>query len=351
MRSPDHVFAGAVIRAGTLITVALMVCTAAGASGPEYTAGMELLRQGIITEARAQLEKAYRRTPGDPSLRLAYARSAPCSTALRMYRELAADKTVPDSIRAIASARCGDHAFAGRNYGIARDRYQEAARVGTDPFYRHMWALSAASNGDGEAAKSLWHAVALESDGAVARRARCSLGILHLKLGKYDEAYSELLKSGSTATEYPWSYAALAGKTACAHLLGLSKISEYKPQLDQTRSALLEREYLKGVLSRPAVKSTPEPPVAPATAPALHAAPSTSAYTLQVGAFGSMDNASRLQQKLSKQFKDVTVATVTVGDQVFYRVRVGTFTTREDAGAFASEKFTGDGVSARIVEK
>jgi rare lipoprotein A len=54
-------------------------------------------------------------------------------------------------------------------------------------------------------------------------------------------------------------------------------------------------------------------------------------FTFQVGAFVNRENAERLKRKLDEQYKNAHITIYDRGDQVFYRVRVGTFKTLEDA--------------------
>ena len=54
-------------------------------------------------------------------------------------------------------------------------------------------------------------------------------------------------------------------------------------------------------------------------------------FTFQVGAFIIRENAERLKRKLDEQYKNAHISIYDRGDQIFYRVRVGTFRTLEDA--------------------
>ncbi len=64
------------------------------------------------------------------------------------------------------------------------------------------------------------------------------------------------------------------------------------------------------------------------------------AFTFQVGAFASRDNAERLRAKLSPRFDNAHVVPYDRGDAVFYRVRVGRCNDLESAGAY--EQFLAD---------
>jgi len=56
-------------------------------------------------------------------------------------------------------------------------------------------------------------------------------------------------------------------------------------------------------------------------------------FTFQVGAFREYDNARRLKQTLSKKYKNAHIITFDSGEGIFYRVRMGKFSTLGQAQA------------------
>jgi peptidoglycan lytic transglycosylase len=56
-------------------------------------------------------------------------------------------------------------------------------------------------------------------------------------------------------------------------------------------------------------------------------------FTFQVGAFVNRENAERLTSKLGQKYKNAHIKVYDRGDQIFYRVRVGSFNTLEQAAA------------------
>ncbi len=54
-------------------------------------------------------------------------------------------------------------------------------------------------------------------------------------------------------------------------------------------------------------------------------------FTFQVGAFLNRENAERQKRQLAQRYKNAHIAVYDRGDQIFYRVRVGRFTTLEEA--------------------
>jgi rare lipoprotein A len=54
-------------------------------------------------------------------------------------------------------------------------------------------------------------------------------------------------------------------------------------------------------------------------------------FTFQVGAFVNRENAERQKRQLEQKYKNAHITIYDRGDQIFYRVRVGRFTTLEEA--------------------
>ena len=73
-------------------------------------------------------------------------------------------------------------------------------------------------------------------------------------------------------------------------------------------------------------------------------------YTLQVGSFSQLENAQQLRDRLVKSFTDVTIAPIQSKDFTYYRVHLGTFSTRTDAEEQARQ-VTQAGYSVIIMEK
>jgi len=59
----------------------------------------------------------------------------------------------------------------------------------------------------------------------------------------------------------------------------------------------------------------------------------TGNFTFQIGAFANRENAERLTAKLNEKYHNAHVTVYDRGDQIFYRVRVGKFTTLKQAEA------------------
>ena len=71
-------------------------------------------------------------------------------------------------------------------------------------------------------------------------------------------------------------------------------------------------------------------------------------FTFQVGAFANRENAERLTAKLNEKYTNAHISVYDRGDQIFYRVRVGKFTTLKQAEAQESI-LSGDGYSGLFI--
>ncbi len=54
-------------------------------------------------------------------------------------------------------------------------------------------------------------------------------------------------------------------------------------------------------------------------------------FTFQVGAFLNRENAERQKRKLAQRYKNAHITVYDRGDKIFYRVRVGRFSTLQEA--------------------
>ena len=73
-------------------------------------------------------------------------------------------------------------------------------------------------------------------------------------------------------------------------------------------------------------------------------------YTLQLGSFTQLENARQLRDRAAKSFSDVIVAPLQSQDTTYYRVHMGSFSSRTDAEAHARQ-VTQAGYSVIIMEK
>ena len=73
-------------------------------------------------------------------------------------------------------------------------------------------------------------------------------------------------------------------------------------------------------------------------------------YTLQLGSFSQLENARQLRDRAAASFNDVNITPLKSSDATYYRVQLGTFSSRADAEARAREVVQA-GYSIIILEK
>ena len=125
-------------------------------------------------------------------------------------------------------------------------------------------------------------------------------------------------------------------------------IKKLEKVLAPYREVLLEQDLLQ---IADFVKNPPGKKIKKHSKPKNNLSETSEEYTLQVGAFGSIENATALSDKLKKKFDQVTILPVTLSDQVFYRVRIGSFSSKDDAETFAESSLTSEGITYKAVMK
>jgi DedD protein len=102
-------------------------------------------------------------------------------------------------------------------------------------------------------------------------------------------------------------------------------------------------EVRAGNVEQPAAKPVPRPVTAPSAAPAETPRPAAPAsaergnFVVQLGSFGSRDNADRLVRDMTAKGFAAFVAPITSGGRELYRVRVGPTRDRPAAEALAAQ--------------
>ncbi|MBN1758348.1 MAG: SPOR domain-containing protein [Chitinispirillaceae bacterium] len=314
----------------------------------DYTVGCDLFSKGRYTEAAAKLASAFKAHPTNSGIAFAYARVAPCSVAVAIFTRCANDTTVPDSLRAASYKELGDYSFVHSAFKTAAEKYRLASSLRSEAQYRHCWALASAALHDVATARSLWQTITLEHGSDLALEAWYHLALIDMEESLYDSAFVKLETCGPPDTSRAWTVAAAAAKLECAVRLGKTKTAaSLEKKLKPFEEHLLERDLLTLADLHSGIKKE-NPKSAKSVADNVENA---GVYTLQVGAFGAIDNATGLQKKLEVSFDDVTVVPVTLGDQVFYRVRVGTFKSKETAEAFGNDSLKSAGIAFKAVTK
>jgi tetratricopeptide (TPR) repeat protein len=335
-----------------IILLALLTATSNTAvDTSDYAIGSAALTKGDIETARNRLSAAYKKNSANPFIQMAYAQVAPCSTAVELYKAIGETQTVPDSLRAAAYKQLGDYHNASSDYLKAIDHYRLASKYGNKPIYKHYWALCSYVSGDTVSAKSLWHTLTLEYGDTIAEIANYHLGLIFTKQKSWQDAYSCFDKAGQPSVSKPWAVASLNGKIECAKNLGQKdKAQQLEKELDPWRDLLLEKsDSVNSTISAASSSTQVAKPVLSDTTYIKNDSAKT--YTLQIGAFGSKENALILEKKLKADFPDVITQEFSIEDKMFYRVRVGSFKSKDAATVFGTDSLAKKGFSFRVMEK
>lgn len=306
-----------------------------------------------------------------PEAKLLSAKALPCSTAVPVYEELAADSALSDSLRKAACCSRADIAFALREYETAFDYYKKAARFEKEQGRSHYrLGLAALANGDTAGAEGIFRPIADSGANELRHCAHVKLGECALSRNNFPEAMTCFQKAGPFSWLNSWSVPAMIGRLECARHLGLAdSAAKFDKQLSVHAKTILEKERLRKIRMIPLGVPAADTSAAsgkPSAAAVVTAVPKNrdtaakkpvaevskdTVFSLQVGAFGSKERARALTKKMAKKFKDAVCVPAVVDERTFYRVWVGNFESREEAESFGKEKLLRQGLIYRVVVK
>jgi cell division septation protein DedD len=361
---------------GALVCAFYAVCPAA--SSPAASAISALPASGDDEGARRAAETANAENPADPGNALLYAKTmSDGSRALELYKKIAADTALPDSLRAEANFRLGCAFFMKGRYhkaGQCLKKTAEGPNTNADAtIARFLIAIHDTADTAGFAALT---AQAADTSLYVGKMACYFLGLRYLAKKQFASSLPFFnMAAGACGDSMWWSCGAFAGAYSCAVALGRREESiSVLRHMKRVFPSCLEKNQLAKMKPSP-VSSAPKdlrPRVLPADTtawlgrdsvakrdiPVKKETPGSAArplaaranFFLQVGAFGSADNAGSLKSDLGKRYSPVSVVIAVVGDKTIYRVRVGAFDSRESAQAFGDSALTKKGLKFRIVE-
>ncbi len=345
-----------------IVLVLLSVSTFAG----DLEDGLALLSEGKFDEASRYIRRAYKQNPSDPPTWFAYAQILTSGTdAGSMYDSLARSKSVPDSLKAEALYRLGCLHYCNEEYKNAETAFIKAEKLNATSTISHGKVMAIFNRGDNRKAESIWlEMVSKGDDRQAVKKARYYLGNAFYQQGNYKEAYN----CYNTAWEFsdePWSVSARAGACLAAYHTGdTARSKEIYAELIKENPLLLEKDLLEALFTKSvsfseediedlggrddfgAVSGEPEVSVVKPVEN-KHGA----RYTLQVGAFSSVENARKLQKKMKKNFDHVTVVKEKIKGKEFHKVRIGRFTREDEALDYGNKHLKTRGYAFRVVKE
>jgi tetratricopeptide (TPR) repeat protein len=322
-----------------------------------------LLFSGDFAGARSLIEKEYREHPSDPETALLYAKTMQnAAQALDLFKKIAVDTLFPDSIRGEAYFRLGTAAYLKGRFQKAGGYLKKAVLFSKDQAIIAARGLNAVHDTADSVGINSLKQQAADTSSYEGKISNYFLGILYFSKKDYAASLAHFTASAGSSDTLWWSCASYAGAYCSAVSLGrneeaaaiLTHLKRIYPQFLEkalvskakpVSAAAPVRKDTTAWLQKDtaAVKKETKPTAAKVSA-------QKSTFSLQVGAFGSAQNAGTLKADLAKRYSPVSVVAALVQDKPIYRVRVGVFGSRETAQAFGDSVLAKKGLQFRIVE-
>ena len=331
-------------------------------SADDIDIGLSLLSQGKFSEACEYINRAYKNSPSSPRVQLAYARTVTNGIeAQKLYKKIVANESAGESLKSKAYCMLGFLYYCKEDYDSARSMFNKAEKSSASEIHTHMRALAAFNRGDNRTPEAAWAPIASDDKKKDRHKALYYLGNMFYRQGKYEQAYN-CYKNASEMKNMAWTVPALTGACLSSYYNGDTLFSTILyNQINKEYPFLLETELLKqtapghGRFTETDIKSRDDFGSVDSKTSERKQDAATNAekavYTLQVGAFGSEDNAKKLYRKMQKDFEDVTIKKEKIKGKVFHKVRVELFTKKEDALAYGERHLKSRGISFRAVKK
>ncbi len=351
--------------------ISLIVILQTSVFAGDVEIGLALMNAGKFDESCQYIHRAYANNPSIPKTQFAYALTEGDGVkAKKIYKSIAENKAAPDSLRAEAYNRLGAFYYCKEDYDKARVFYSKAEKHSQNDRNRHMKALAIFNKGDSRTAESLWLSmVSAEKEKGSADKARYYLGNAFYLQGNYEQAYN-CFNLVSESGKREWVAPALIGAHLSAFFRGDTERSALLfKRIQKEYPSLLEKELLNAgeaksvtiveadIGSRddfgaveeeiPPEKKIPEDKVEPQKVSISR----TGQYTLQVGAFGAIENAQKLQKEMKNHFDYVTVKEEIVRGIKYLKVRVGSFEKEEEALTYGEKHLRKKDIPFRVVKK
>jgi tetratricopeptide (TPR) repeat protein len=319
--------------------------------------GRAALAAGDMRTARKSLQLAYEAAPADPRITLAYASVLRDEARAReLLESLTTDSLATLSQKSRAFVLLAGVRYVKEDYLAAASLYGKAFELSARPEDAIRQGLSAMLAGDLSLAERLF---STEVDNANRGSGRYYRALLSLHRKDYAAAL-ELFKESVSLSQQsaPWRPGAMAGQAVCAERLGyVSTASALRKEFETAYPEALERRLfrygfapLRDSREKSFVPKSQRSKRKTKSTPLREPSSGTSSYTIQVGSFGTPENARKLRKRMSEYFDSVRIVTARVSGRTYHRVRIGRFASRAKAEAFAQERVSPTGVSHKVVQ-
>ncbi len=320
-----------------------------------------LLESGDYAEAQAVAEKAFTLSQSDPATMICYAKTTPdVANAIELYKKAAVDSAAPDSLRAQAYCRLACAMYMKGKFSKAGAYGKKAIALSSVPdFVATQLQIAIRDTSD----TAGFHALQSYSQDSASQYRLLShyyLGLFYFARSDFEQALAHFTQASKSPDSSFFTCSAYIGVYACATAL---KRNEEAAMILAHVKRVYPFYLEKSMLLQP--KTLAKSPIASANSAlwaakdsvqnkpvkigAIRNSPKT-LFSLQVGAFGSIENAGSLKNELAKQYSPVSIMAAIAEGKNIYRVRVGTFNSKQSAQSFADSTLAKKGLKFRIIE-
>jgi tetratricopeptide (TPR) repeat protein len=335
-----------------LLLIALGISVIAG----DAEIGLRLISEGEFGQACEHINKAYRKDPFSPVAQFAYARTVTNGKkAEELYTKVVNNKKASDSLKAESLYMLGCMQYCEANYESANDYFNKVRKIVRGEKSGHVKALTALLLKNFNTAETIWLERVSENS-----KELYYLGNTCFKQEKYGKALDYYTKA-SEMKDASWAASTMAGACLSALNLGNAKQSEeLYTRIQKEYPASLESEMLKEALHKGSTVTVTDIPSRDDFASVDLGSGEEKKepektigdplYTLQVGAFSSSENANTMAKKMEEDFDNVSIIKEKEHKKIFHKVRIGSFTTHDEALSFGEKELKTKGVAYRIVK-
>jgi tetratricopeptide (TPR) repeat protein len=246
--------------------------------------------------------------------------------------------------------RAGDRCFVEADYACASRSYRQASALSSRTQLRVRLGVALTAEGSYAAADSAF--ALLRAEPGRQRMAAFYLGNVRYAQHDYEAALNNYAAAQAVPDTACWYAAALAGRAICAERLGyVSMAGQYRRDLERRFPGSLEKKLFAQGFAPFSTDSSQTFASLPSRAPATASTDASGSFTVQVGSFATIENATRTQEKLLKEFDGVLVSAGQVEARTYYRVRMGSFTSEEEAEAFAKSRLAPRGIDYKVIKQ
>lgn len=294
--------------------------------------GLKSLSNGDYVTAMNHIKKAYQQDPASALVQFVYATAlSDVQEALPLYFKIGSNVSASDSLRSEAYYRCALYYFSWEMEDSAEYWATKAATLKAHAKISHLCARIAFNAGKYEHAEKVWNAMRTAKNDSMVSMIQYYRANALYKQNKFTSAYDAYVNS-LKGGQKPWSVASIGGAYLSAlHLHDSIRYAPLYREIQRNYPILLESMPLKEKPGSVSPKSVSHPASHKIKTSKASPGKGNIFYTLQVGAFGAVDNARKLVAELKKDFTHITIKKEYAEGMLLHKVRIGLFPSEEAA--------------------